>query len=364
MANFIPKVVALLAATALIGCGGDGSPFLVDETQTLDQEDPNTNNQRFLFDPDNKLTMNSVEYDETTDQLIINNLPFDGPDGEYDFQRTQGGAGVYASQMTPTTGQIQHYAVYLSTDNIEATAAGGRDWIDFGFTGAHLSRETYALPGGVGEYIYLGDYAGIRTFDDRGGLQITSGNAELLLDILDFDNNGVVEGAIVGTVGPRTRTDSDGTPLATLPSISLATVSFDPATGIFVEGGVTTPTPDGEVRDAGTYEGVIAGSGGEDIGVMLVMTGSAEVQEIVFQVIEWEDPATGERGVVSGLNNDNRETIQFFVDSGQQVNFLTADTSEIPMGATTTVTIDTEILTSDFNAQELGVVIASQVPTP
>lgn len=364
MANLLLKGAALLAATALMGCGGEGSPFLLDETQNLDQADPNTNNERFLFDPDNKLTMNSVQYDETTDQLVINNLPFDGPDGRYDFFRTQGGAGVYASQMTPTTGQIQHYAVYLSTDNLEAAAAGGRDWIDFGFTGAHLSRDTYALPGGVGEYVYVGNYAGIRTLDDRGGLQITSGNAELLLDILDFDNNGVVEGAIVGTVGPRVRTDSDGTPLATLPSISLATVSFDPVTGIFINGAVTTPTPDGEVRDAGTYEGVIAGPAGDDIGVMLVMTGSAEVQQIVYQVIEWENTATGESGVVSGLNNDNRETIQLIVDSGQAVSFLTADATEVPPGADTTVSVETEIFTSDFTAQELGVVIATQVPTP
>ncbi|MEM1233525.1 MAG: hypothetical protein AAGH70_05305, partial [Pseudomonadota bacterium] len=356
MANTLLKGAALLAASALMGCNGDGSPFLVDETQTLEQQDPNTNNQRFLFDPANKLTMNSVQYDAATDQLVINNLPFDGPDGEYDFLRTQGGAGVYASQMTPTTGQIQHYAVYLSTANLEAAAAGGRDWIDFGFTGAHLARNTYALPGGVGEYVYVGDYAGIRTLEDRGGLQITTGNAELLLDILDFDNNGIVEGAIVGTVGPRTRTDSDGTPLATLPSISLATVSFDPATGIFINGDVGTATPDGAVRDTGTYEGVIAGSGGDDIGVMLVMTGSAEVQQVVFQVIEWENTATGESGVVAGLNNNNRETIQLIVDSGQAVSFLTADSSQVPAGATTNVTIETEIFTSDFNAQELGVV--------
>ncbi|MCH2075628.1 MAG: hypothetical protein MK180_01920 [Rhodobacteraceae bacterium] len=362
MAKQLLKCVTLIGATALAGCGG--SPFILDEVANLETQDPNTQNSRFLFDPGRKLTMNSVVYDEDTDELVINNLPFDGPDGRYDFVRGQGGAGVYQSRVTATTGQIQHYAVYMSTDNIEAAAAGGRDWSDFGFTGAHLERHAFALPGGIGEYVYVGNYAGIRTLEDQSGLQITTGNAQLLLDILDFDNNGEVEGAIVGTIGPRTRTDSDGSSLSTLPSISLATVSFDPATGIFLDGAATTAAPDGNVRDAGTYEGVIAGSEGEDIGVMLVMTGTAEVQEVTYQVIEWEDTANGTSGSVFGLNGDNRDAIQAIVDSGGTVGFLTADFSEVPAGATTTLSTETEILTSDFNAQEVGVVITSQAPTP
>lgn len=252
----------------------------------------------------------------------------------------------------------------MSTDNLEAAAAGGPDWLDFGFTGAHLDRQAFALPGGIGEYVYVGSYAGIRTINDQSGLQITTGNTQLLLDILDFDNNGEVEGAIVGTIGPRTRTDSDGSPLATLPAISLATVSFDPATGIFLNGEVTTADPQGNVRDTGSYEGVIAGTEGQDIGLMLVMTGAAEVQEVTYQVIDWEDAGAGTSGSVAGLNGDNREAIQAIVSSGGTVGFLTADTSGIPPGATTMSSTQSEILTSDFNAQEVGVAITTQVPTP
>jgi hypothetical protein len=70
-----------LTLGVLAGCGGN--PF-IDES-VVEPGDPNISaDNRFLWDPKNKLTMNNVEYDSENDQLIINNLPFDGPDGRYD----------------------------------------------------------------------------------------------------------------------------------------------------------------------------------------------------------------------------------------------------------------------------------------
>lgn len=377
-----------MVSGALGACSGDGTnpfddPVTVTEPDTGDTEavstvDPNVVvDSKFLFDPDNKLTMNAVEYDAANNQLVINNLPFDGPDGRYVSYGSRNGADFYASQQTATTGQIQHYAVYVKTADMEGFAAAGADWADYGFGGANVRRGDFALPGGVGEYVYLGTYAGVRTYSDRSGLDLVTGDARILLDILDFDPDGGVQGAITGTVTNRTRTRPGfaGT-LTNLPTLYLQTVTFNTDDGTFEGGLATTYDFDGKPREEGTYDGMIGGATGEHLGVATVFEGTAEMQQVTYEIVEWSntvttdytDPITGltyqvtttQTGTVNALTQYGIENVQALVDAGRPVGYLSADTSEIPVGATTTSTSDMTTLQSDFDAREIGVTVGDQ----
>ncbi len=304
-------ILAVMVTGALSACGGDGTnPFddpvkVTDpgtgETEELSPLDPNTSaDSKFLFDPENRLTMNSVEYDAANDQLVINNLPFDGPDGHYDRYGNHNGADFYASQQTATTGQIQHYAVYVKSGDMAAFAAAGADWVDVGYGGANVRRESFAFPGGVGEYVYLGTYAGLRTYDGGTGLDLVTGDARLLLDILDFDPQGGIQGAITGRITNRDLARADGSGNETwaageLPDLILNTVSFNSDDGTF-DGGTVTTAPDTTATDPasggsednlpvdGSYSGMIGGASGENLGITMVIDripGEREIGVIV-----------------------------------------------------------------------------------
>lgn len=369
-----------LSFCVFLAACGPSNPFtdadLPDEVET---DDPSTTNSKFAFDTGSGLTMNGVSYDADDDQLIVANLPFDGPDEIYDRNRTQNGVPIYKSRTTGTTGQVPYYAVYLKTDDVEAAAAADAIWDSdgFGYGGANVNRTAYGVPGGVGEYVYVGTYAGVRQKDDRGGLHIVTGDAELWLDVLDLEPDGNIIGSIRGEVSNRVRTTAAGVTRDPLPNIYLARLSFDNSTGTFTEGGASTRDPDGQVRDSGTYEGLIAGSGGDGIGAHVVMTGPSEVQEVSYEVVEWTATETitttvsgvpvtqtvTTTGTVTGLNDDNRSTVTARVDDGETIGYLSADRSGIPAGATITSTTESEVITGDGQAREIGVITTEREPT-
>lgn len=362
----------------LAACGST-NPFDEADADAIETEDPSTTNSKFAFDTSSGLTMNAVSYDEDNNQLLVSNLPFDGPDEIYDQVRTQNGTPIYRSRTTGTTGQVPYYAVFLRTDDMDAAAVADAiyDSDGFGYGGANINRSDYGVPGGVGEYVYVGNYAGVRQKDDRDGLHIVTGDAELWLDVLDLEPDGDILGSVRGEVTNRVRTDQSGNARDPLPNIYLARLSFDNSDGTFTEGATLTHTPDGSVRDTGTYEGLIAGADGGSLGAHLVMTGPSEVQRVSYEVLEWtyDEEVTTEvsgvpvtttvtrTGTSSGLNDDNRDAVTSAVDSGQTVAYLSADRSEIPSGATITSSTATEIITGDGEAREIGVVSTDRLPT-
>ena len=86
------------------------SPVEPDTTEQLDPLDPNTDvNDVFDYDFERGLTLNAVSYDADNDVVVINNLPFDGPSGGYDFVRDLGnGLSLYRSRTTATTGLLTY----------------------------------------------------------------------------------------------------------------------------------------------------------------------------------------------------------------------------------------------------------------
>lgn len=381
------RSIAILASLfLLIACdtpqpftfgGGDGG----DETEdTLDPRDPNdTDDNKFLFDAERGLTMNSVEYNIDDQELIINNLPFDGPDGRYINPVNLGGGQVFESIQTLTTGIVKHYAVYVSSDHIQGVAAAGENWGDFGYGGANIVRDSFSLPN-EGEYVFTGDYLGVRTFGDRSGLEMVSADVTMALDILDFDPVEGVQGAIIGWISNRSLENSDGSPRFGATQVFLRLIEFTTDNGNFAEGSAVyyaAGTPD-QAGD-GTYEGFLAGTDAIEIGANIVLEGADYTQVVYYEVVDYEIttpeqvfvnpvtgmvttiPATVVTGTASAANGETREFAQNLVDSGIQVGTINVDLATLPDGAVVTSTrIESEPISSTFNAREVGVIVAAQ----
>lgn len=379
-------IIALLA-----GCDGE-NPFQVeeslpvDETEGVEPGDPNvTVDSRFAYDLGQRLTMNSVDLDDngtpndpTDDQLVINNLPFDGPDGRYLQVEVLGnGAEVYQSQQTATTGTTLTFAVFVRADHLEATSAASGQWADYGYAGANINRDSFDLPGGVGEYVYRGTYAATRTFSDRGGIEIISGDVELRLDELDFDPSGDIRGALDGVVTNRTREGAAGTlGLGDLPPIVFAVAQFNGNTGVWEGGTASTFFSDGNARSTGEHEGLIAGPNGEEMGGYSIVTGVADAQTVTYQQVTYRvttptgiiDPITGQEIVTvqtltsSGRDDFNLEDLQNRINNRQSISDFYPATG-VPPDAEIISDVTLEIdLTTEYDAREIGVFIGDQVP--
>ncbi len=367
-------LAAIAATTLLLGCDG-ANPFQVEvispdgETELIDANDPNTDvNSRFAYDPDRNLTLNSVEYDEAGGRLIINNLPFDGPDGVYDDvagARTVNAAGqvtdIFQNREAVINGEMQYYAVFVQSDYLDATSAAGRNWANFGFAGANLNRSEYATPTSPqGTYEYIGVYAATRTYDERGGIELIRGDATLYLDIDDVDPLEGVQGTVVGSITNRTRDAIGDTMVGALPDVSLESVTFNTETGLWENGDAFTYY-DGEVRDTGTHEGLIAGPNAEELGGYVIFEGVADIQTITFEIVTWEvTDAFGNVtiGTTSGDNVADLDAVQSSVNAGIAVGTLTVGAGDLPTGAVVTgSTFDTFDLDAEFNAREIGVFV-------
>jgi hypothetical protein len=386
-----PVTIAIVGLAALSGCLDGTNPFMVDSpdgtgSEQLDENDPNTDvNNQFLYDPDRGLTMNAVQYDAANDELVINNLPFDGPDGRYDniagtTSTDANGitSGVYESRQTATTGLVKHYAVFVRGDYLEATAANSRDWFGFGYGGANINRSDFGLPSGIGEYVYRGVYGGARTFDNGGGIELTAGDATLILDVLDFDPIEGIQGAIAGDITNHVALAEDGTTVVdNLPDVILAVVSFSTDQGVFEGGEATTALPvSGGVADTGSYEGIFGGPDGEEIGGYTVLEGPGNVQVTTVETIQWtytfeQDIIVGgvvvgtqtitQTGTTSGFDSIPASELQEVTNAGGDIPaFIGAPTSGIPAGADTVSTTQTFEFLSDYQAREVGVFVTTQ----
>lgn len=229
---------------------------------------------------DDSITMNSLAYDAADDTLVINNLPFDGPNGTYVNAGTLddgGGASPferYESVQEPGLEEWQYYAVFMrsASGNSQAAAVGTDKYIGPGWGGITAQRlnSTTTLPSN-GEYVYIGEYAGIR-HDGKwsGSIQYVTADVTLAVDIKDFDVIGAVEGTIDNYYGY----DSAGGSATALPDyISLATAVID-FSGARVETSEAVRVVNDEIVANGSWTGVFAGaSAGEFAGIVLVSKG-------------------------------------------------------------------------------------------
>ncbi|MCF2904471.1 hypothetical protein L0666_05690 [Octadecabacter sp. CECT 8868] len=378
-------ITALSIAALLAGCDGK-NPFQDDivatnedtgETELVDANDPNTSvDNKFAYEPTRNLTMNSVDYDDndtpndpTDDTLVINNLPFDGPDGVYDDiagASTTNADGqttnIFQNTEETISGEMQYYAVMVRSDYLEATSAAGQDWANFGFAGANVNRDEYDTPDDFqGSYTYVGVYAGTRTYDERGGIELIRGDVTLFLDVPDIDPLEGQQGTIVGYVENRTRDANGDQMVGDLPDISIESVTFDTDTGVWADGQASTYY-DGSVRDNGTHDGLIAGPNAEEMGGYLIIEGVADIQTVQFEVVVWED-LDGNLNETNGYDVADADTIQAQVNAGIDVGLLTVTAADLPIGAnirgTSTESVDIE---TEYQAREIGVYVTDLQP--
>ena len=259
----------------------------------------------------------TVAYNATDDTITVNNLAFDGANvySRGTAVSTMNGYAVYEADLqTEDTvsgapiGQIADYRALVGFSENNATRDGDTvprtafaivrtgGYVDYGFGGFVYTREgEVVLPtsssetDGVfaGQATFTGDYAGIRVFESRGGLEFTEGDMWLTVDFDDFDSNNAVNGRVIN----RRAYTSDRTPIALgtgdddlqLPDLKIV---IEAGSGAGVDsagemsGAVLSHTVDDNGNlvqyESGTYYAIIAGDvtdpddGGEVVGVMVV----------------------------------------------------------------------------------------------
>lgn len=286
----IRKLIVAGALGVLVSCGGGEFLSPIDE----DDDDEEEVTSGATATSVHTLEVNKMEYDADRDELVINNLPFDGPDGVYERVQARievDGFGVYRSLVTDETGQRQYFAVFRQTDNGAAGVVATPDYAGFGFGGTTTTRNNSNTTVPVtGEYVYRGLYGGARTYSDRGGIELVEGDVLIEVDIEDFDDTGAVEGRVTN----RTAYGIDGVPLQPLPTIVFATTSIDAETGVIAEGTAATRNTDGTTRDSGTYQGLFVGPNGEEIVGTVNISGSFTSYRIVETV-----EVTDDQGIVT-----------------------------------------------------------------
>lgn len=323
----VNKVVSLSALMFLVACGGN--PFAVEEEfpEPTEELGGTTNPaasrpiSRFeLRDSQGGGYVTDTTYDAATGTFTVDGLPFDGIN-EYN-EITVPGITTPFDLYEPnpiaedTVNGIPvdvflHRAVRgqsTSGDTSFAIIRTGQ-YINFGFGGFVFERNgSVTLPQATGASsfaVYNGDYAGVRDFTNRGGLEYVTGNMNITIDLGDFDGSG----AIIGSVTNRQVFDLNGvnvTPqivAALADDFDNAALTALPAISFTVEEGTLSPAGEisgtarsfpangdgiSELWEEGRFYGVISGAGAD--------------QEVVgVIVIQATDPRFGN---AAGANND------------------------------------------------------------
>lgn len=270
---------AMLVASLLAGCGGN--PF-VTQTGEDDGEADTATGSVYGDDISSDLTMDSMVYDASADELVVNNIPFDGAtasNGQAVYARTGSLPGSFG-RYENVAGADRYYAVFRrsASGGVEAGAVGTASYVSYGYGGVAAKRLTpsITLPGS-GEYTFTGQYAAVRVFDSASGIdapQYVTGSAAIDIDFGDFD--GV--GAIIGRVTGRQVFDSNGAPMGVMNDyIALALGDVD-LTDATIDGGgatsydLTTRTP----LASGDWAGVLGGPNGQELAGIVVLEGTVD----------------------------------------------------------------------------------------
>lgn len=278
----------------------------------------------------------NISYDSALDVFNVDNLAFDG-DNSYRRGGTAGAAN--------TVGQLKSFAVYEAdattvdqlTGNVIGTfnyrALYGRStsgssefaivrsgsYVGYGFGGFIYQRNATDDSGNdvelvlptTGDAEYTGDYAGIRVYDGVTGIHYVEGDARLVLDFKDFNDNKT---GVALQVRNRRLFDLNGNDVTTayLDAVQADNSSLTLIRGTDSAGNEVLPTlspvitpevadtngeivqstfsnhgfTDGTVTEAstGTYYAIISGTNAEEIIGVAVSTGdNALVDNTTFQ---------------------------------------------------------------------------------
>lgn len=229
-------VATLVAVLALSACDGDGTnPFddVEDEETDTDTdtdtdadgitgdlelppgtESPTADNGIVRTEPtssdggeDGDGFVTEVSYDADTDTFYVNNLGFDAAN-EYQrgtYVSSLGPYAVYESISTVTDdlsgngiNQFTYRAIYGVSDsgNTQFAVVRTGSYVEYGFGGFIYQRNNGVTLPTSGQALYTGTSAGLRDFDQSGGLQYSTADMQIAIDFEDFENGNAVRGVI------------------------------------------------------------------------------------------------------------------------------------------------------------------------
>lgn len=155
-------------------------------------------------------------------------------------------------------------------------------------------------------------------------------------------------------------------------------IEFTTADGTFDGGSAISTLADGSDGASGTFDGFLAGPNGTDIGANVVMTGPAYSQMVEYEIATYtvttpattiDLPGVGQVQVPGGtsvgtaeaLTENNTDAVQEIINGGGVVPYLEYNPADIPTGAVVTgVRTEPVFYVSDFEAREIGVVVAER----
>ena len=310
------KAVGILSIFALVACGGSGSNPVTggdsdDGVVTDPGADPNVSltDAAFLFDTSKNLVANSFVFTPGatpgTGTISINNLPFDGVSSQGGAYNPRPGVvlpsgAVY--QNTPNNpAEDQYYAVVLTsapggTGALVGAVATNR-YVEFGYGGAYASRPTGSglPPTRPATYQYTGSYNGIRVIRQNeavgatNGIQLTTGDAEVNIDLQDFDLTGAIRGQIIN----RQLFDLNGNPIGNLGRVELVITDLDPATLQTTGGTTINVNSDSTAAQTGTWTGLVSGPNGEEVAGFLIVEGDLADTDPNFDTNTAREVVTG-----------------------------------------------------------------------
>ncbi len=243
----------------------------------------------------------SVEFVPEDDTFIVDGLGFDGENtyAASSVIANVGGYQVFEAELEAPDfltgdpiGQVGAYrAVYgesiNNVDGVPQTSfaivrTGG--FVGYGFGGFIIERQGGVTIPESGQAVFNGDYAGVRVFENLGGLEHTTGDVQIAIDFEDFNTNAAVNGSLTN----RAAFDINGVPIPLggdgeliLPDLNFLVQGGSQSilsTGELA-GGVRSvaSTPEGglEVYEEGNYYAILSGdltsgNGGEIVGVLVV----------------------------------------------------------------------------------------------
>ena len=252
----------------------------------------------------------AISYDSVNDRFYVDNLAFDG-DNFYerdDLTPSIGPFKVYENDSflnDPSTGtpinQFQHKAIYgVSTSGqTEFAIVRSGQYADYGFGGFLYQRNAGVTLPTSGQAYYSGQYAGIRDFLSRGGLEFVVGDAVMAIDFSDFNdgsgvrgqisnrrvfdiNGGNITQSIIDAINSSGIDPADPASTPTYASITeLPMLSFLIGPGVADANGEMTGSLNSQlgqstgasvIFESGTYYAMVAGANAEEIVGIIVVT--------------------------------------------------------------------------------------------
>ncbi|MDR5654545.1 hypothetical protein [Ruixingdingia sedimenti] len=300
-------IVPLLAVAVLAACSGNpignggGDP-----TDPTDPPEPTARDAIERYEPQDGRGSGhaaGMSYDAATNTFTVANLGFDGNNAYTESEALKGVLGpyrVYESSMAyadSVTGQpidqFMHRALLGASDSGDTEFAIVRTgaYRGYGFGGFVYKRNGGVVLPASGQAAYSGQYAGIRDFDGRSGLEYTTGDMDMAIDFRGFsgDESGA---AVQGFVRNRTIRDIDGNDITqqvlnamTAESGRIQTelpiLAFAVGPGVMNANGEIRGTLDSSIMttdgvetfETGNYYAILSGDDAQEVVGVIVVTG-------------------------------------------------------------------------------------------